>query len=147
MNMATNVIDRLFLVVFGTTDPSDEEWRIHLDLVQRHGIDRTMYLICTDGGGPSGAQRRDLNDSLAGRTVPVAVLSGSAHVRRMVMVLGWFNRKIRVFPPSGLGDATAYLEIPRSRTDLIEREINKLRLQLGLEEMPPMLGVGEASEI
>jgi hypothetical protein len=90
-----------------------------------------MQLIFTDGGGPSSTQRKYLNDLLAGRTVPVAVISGSATIRGTVTALSWFNRQIRAFPPTGLRDAIAYLEIPASRTELIERETAKLRLSLG----------------
>ena len=130
-NMAFKVIDRLFLVVYGTANPSDEEWDAYLDLVKRHGIDRTMQLIFTDGGEPSAPQRRVLNELLGGRPVPVAVVSGSVRVRGTVTALSWFNRKIRAFPPSAMGDAIAYLEIPASRTDLIEREVRQLQAELG----------------
>jgi hypothetical protein len=130
-NMAITVIDRLFIVVYGTTNPTDEEWRDYLALVERHGIDRTMQLIATDGGGPTSVQRRILNEILAGRAVPVAVVSGNARIRGTVTALSWFNRSIRAFPPSGLRDAIAYLEIPASRTDLIMREMARLRHELG----------------
>ncbi len=130
-NVAIKVIDRLFLVVYGTTNPTDAEWDEYLELVRRHGIDRTMQLICTDGGEPSAPQRRLLNELLGGRMVPVAVVSGSVRVRGTVTALSWFNRKIRAFPPSALRDAIAYLEIPASRVDLLERELHKLRLELG----------------
>jgi hypothetical protein len=130
-NLAIKVIDRLFIVVYGTADPTDDEWKGYLDLVERHGVTRTMQLICTDGGEPSSAQRRLLNDLLGGRTVPVAVVSGSTRVRGTVTALSWFNRKIKAFPPADLRDALAYLEIPASRTDLIEREIGSLRDELG----------------
>jgi len=130
-NVAIKVIDRLFLVVYGTADPSDEEWDAYLGLVKHHGIDRTMQLICTDGGEPSAPQRKVLNEVLGGRTVPVAVVSSSVRVRGTVTALSWFNRKIRAFPPTALREAIAYLEIPASRIDLIERELEKLRLELG----------------
>ena len=130
-NVAIKVIDRLFLVVYGAANPTDEEWDEYLDLVKRHGIERTMQLIFTDGGEPSAPQRRVLNELLGGRTVPVAVVSGSVRVRGTVTALSWFNRKIRAFPPSALRDALAYLEIPVSRTELIEREMRRLRLELG----------------
>ena len=130
-NVAIKVIDRLFLVVYGTADPSDEEWDAYLGLVKHHGIDRTMQLICTDGGEPSAPQRKVLNEVLGGRTVPVAVVSSSVRVRGTVTALSWFNRKIRAFPPPALREAIAYLEIPASRIDLIERELEKLRLELG----------------
>jgi hypothetical protein len=133
--MALSVLDRLFVVVYGAEDPSDGEWRGYLDLVERHGIRRTMQLIYTEGGAPTAAQRRALNQLIAGHTVPVAVISARAGVRWTVTVLSWFNRRIRAFPPVGFRDALAYLEIPVSRTGLIAREIHELRLSLGLDEL------------
>src|SRR5580700_663486 len=130
-NMAFKVIDRLFLVVFGASNPTDDEWVDYLDVTRQHGIDRTTQLIFTDGGGPTSTQRKYLNDLLAGRTVPVAVISASATIRGVVTALSWFNRRIKAFPPSGLADALAYLEIPATRAELIAREMNKLRLTLG----------------
>lgn len=130
-SVGIKVIDRLFIVVYGTANPTDDEWGGYLDLVEHHGVERTMQLICTDGGEPTSAQRRELNELLNGRTVPVAVVSGSARVRGTVTALSWFNRKIKAFPPSGLREAIAYLEIPATRTELIEHEIDKLRAELG----------------
>jgi len=131
-SIAFKVIDRLFLVVYGTANPTDDEWNTYVEVMKRHGVDRTMQLIFTDGGEPTAPQRRALNELLGGRSVPVAVVSGSVRVRGTVTALSWFNRKIRAFPPWALGDAIAYLEIPASRTDLIERELHKLRIELGV---------------
>jgi hypothetical protein len=129
-HMTYKVIDRLFLVAFGLVEPSDDEWRTYLNVVERHGINSTMQLVITEGGVPTYAQRRYLNDRLAGRYVPVAVVSGSRSLVTVVTAMSWFNRKIKAFPPSGLRDAIAYLEIPASRTELIEREIEKLKGEL-----------------
>jgi hypothetical protein len=129
-NIAFKVIDRLFIVVYGSADPTDEEWRGYLDEIERHGVDRTMQLVITEGGGPTAAQRRYLEEVLAGRTVPVAVFASSVSVRAMVSAMSWVNRDIRAFSPNGLFDALSYLEIPVSRADLIEREVEKLRLAL-----------------
>ena len=117
-------------MVYGTANPTDDEWADYLDLVERHGIERTMQLILTDGGEPTRAQRRQLNHLLGGRTVPVAVVSRSTRVRGTVTALSWFNRKIKAFPPAGLHEAIAWLEIPATRTALIEREIIRLRAEL-----------------
>ena len=129
-HMAYKVIDRLFLVVLSNAEPTDEEWTDYLAAVERHGIDRTMQLIATDGGYPSSGQRRVLDDALAGRNVPVAVVTGRTGVRTVVTAMSWFNRKIRAFPPSGFRDAIAYLEIPASRTELIENEMELLKREL-----------------
>jgi len=131
-NLAIKVIDRLFIVVYGAHDPTDEEWDDYLALAKRNGIEQTVQLICTDGGAPTSAQRRELNEILGGRTVPVAVVSRSPRVRATVTALSWFNRAIKAFPEKGLRDALEYLEIPASRADLIEGEIQRLRLELSL---------------
>jgi hypothetical protein len=121
------VLDRTFIVAYGTEVPTEEEWRIYLDAVKRHGIDRTMQLIYTEGGGPSAKQRRSLDALLCGRSVPVAVLSDNVELRGMIAALSWFNHRIRAFPTADLEGAVAFLEIPSSRTELIERVVIKLR--------------------
>jgi hypothetical protein len=129
-HMTYKVIDRLFLVVFGLVEPSDDEWRTYLKVVESHGINSTRQLVITEGGVPSYGQRKHLNDRLAGRNVPIAVVSGSRSLVAVVTAMSWFNRKIKAFPPSGFREAIAYLEIPASRTELIEREIAKLKCEL-----------------
>ena len=133
-NMAVAVIDRLFIVVYGAASPTDEEWAAYLELVERHGVDETMQLIVTDGGGPTAPQRLRLNEVLDGRTVPVAVVSGSVRVRGTVATLALFNRKIKAFSPAGLYDAIEYLEIPTTRAELLEHELGKLRRELDADQ-------------
>jgi hypothetical protein len=128
--MATRVVDHAIVVAYGAADPSDEEWLAYLDLVERQGIDRTVQLVVTDGGGPTLAQRRWLNALLGGRAVPTAVVTSSLRVRGIVAALALLNRRIRAFPQSGLRDALAYLGLPASRGDLVEREVGRLRAEL-----------------
>jgi hypothetical protein len=115
----------------GTADPTNEEWQDFIKLVQHHGIDCTMHLVFTDGGGPRAPQRRYLSDVLAGCFVPVAVVSSSMCIRLTVTFLSWFNRGIKYFPPAKLREAIAYLEIPSSRVELVERHVATLRRELG----------------
>jgi hypothetical protein len=130
-NIAIKVIDRLFIVAYRTTNPTDAEWDEYLALVERHGIEQTAQLICTDGGEPTALQRRKLNALLAGRMVPVAVVSDEPRILRTVSFLSWFNRQIKAFPATGLELALAHLEIPTSRAEMIASEIRSLRAQLG----------------
>ena len=51
-------------------------------------------------------------------------------VRSIVMAMSWFNCKIRAFPPSGVREAIAYLQIPASRAELIKREMDMLKRYL-----------------
>jgi hypothetical protein len=134
MKMAFKMVDRTFLVVYGAADPSDDEWGDYLRAVEQQGIDRTMQLVFTEGGGPTPKQTARLNDLLAGREVPVAVISPSARVRAMVTAMSWFNHRIGAFAPTAMADALAYLEIPATRMELFVREIDKLRVLLGQDE-------------
>jgi hypothetical protein len=132
--MAFEVIDRLFVVVYGTVDVTDEEWAHYLQVVDAYGVDLTTQLIFTDGGGPSASQCKYLNDMLAGRSPPVAIVSANAEVRGVVAALSWFNRNIRAFPPIDLRGAIAYLEIPESRLAFIEKKARRLRLLVSTDE-------------
>jgi hypothetical protein len=129
-NMAYKVVDRLFLVVYGVANPTDAEWMAYLRTVERHGIDRTVQLVFTRGGRPTSSQSQYLTRLLAGRKVPVAIVSANRAVRGVSMAMSWFNPKIVVFSPANLPEALAYLEIPASRIDLIQNEAMKLRREL-----------------
>jgi hypothetical protein len=129
-NLAYCVVDRLFIVVYGDRDPGNDEWWGYIEEIKRHGVERTMHLIFTSGGGPLAPQRRYLSEVLAGRTVPVAVISPNPAVRFMVTVMSWFNRNIRAFPTSGLYDALDFLEVPTSRADLIGKRVVQFRSEL-----------------
>ena len=129
-NIAIKVIDELFLVAYGTVNPTDPEWTSYLELVQHHGVVGTVQLISTDGGEPSSTQRNKLNALLGGRHVPVAVLTDVPRVRRTVRWLSWFNRRIQHFPKDGLRDALHYLEIPPLREGMIAEELGWLRREV-----------------
>jgi hypothetical protein len=128
--MASTVVDRLVIVAYGSKPPSDPEWLEYLHLVERQGVAETMHLVSTAGGEPTAAQRAELTALLAGREVPVAVLSDSTRVRGSVALLSLLNRRIRAFRCSRLRDAIDYLEIPASRAEVIERALRGLRGEL-----------------
>ncbi len=121
-NMAFRFIDRLFIVVCGTNNPTSQEWLEYLTVIEYHGLERTMQLVFTDGGGPDYFQRRYLADLMRYRFAFVAVISSSVRVRALVTAMSWFNPSIRVFPQSehALRMALAHLEISASRYDDID---------------------------
>ena len=133
MNMAVKVIDRLLIVVFGILDPTDADWRGFLKLIKSHGIIKTQHLIYTDGGAPSVEQYRDLRALIAGRIVPTAVVCDSFRVRAGLVTLSLFTSSVKPFPPSGVAEALRFLEIPMIRFDLVMRELQKLRAEVGQE--------------
>jgi hypothetical protein len=128
--MAFTIIDQLILVAYGVAAPTPEEWGTFLTLIERQGIEGTIQLIATEGGGPTADQRRALDVLLAGRTVPTAVVSPSAGVRGTVTALSWCGSRVKAFTPSDLRDAISFLGIPNSRAEVIERELHALQRDL-----------------
>ena len=125
-SLASAVLDRLVIVVYGAVPPTEHEWRSYLRHLEHQGIDQVAHLVATEGGGPTAAQRRQLAAFL-GRRVLVAVVSDSARVRVSVWLLSWLNPQIKAFPRAQLADALAHLEIPTTRTSLVEDTLRRLR--------------------
>lgn len=134
-NMQFKVVGQTFIVVYGTRNPSNEEWEGYLAVVERQGFESTVQLIVTEGGGPDSPQRKLLNDKLKGRSVPVAVISKNPIIRGVVTALSWFNTKIRAFVPSNFAEALRHLGLPASEGKTLEREVNELRTGL---DLPPL---------
>jgi hypothetical protein len=131
-NMAFEVLGDLFILVHNKADPSENEWDVYLEALRaRSGeIDALRTLIYTEGGGPSAAQRKSLNDVLHGRTTRAAVVSDASMVRMITTALGWFNPMIRSFSPNESHQALDYLGLPRAQSMLLWSEIRRLRGEL-----------------
>src|SRR5215468_265985 len=132
--MAIKIVDSLFVVVCAAR-PTDAEWAEYLKLITYQGVERTKYLIVTDGSGPTSSQRRRFYERLAGHTVPVAIVSKSSWMRWRVRVTAFFglDRKFKAFAPAEFVEALAFLGIPTSRTELIAGELARLQRELAGE--------------
>jgi len=129
-SLASAVLDRLVIVVYGAGPPHGARIAQLLAPRRAPGREQTAHLVATEGGEPTVEQRRQLGALLAGRRVPVAVISDSARVRGSVTLLSWFHRQVKVFPRVQLADALAHLEIPTTRTDLVEDALRRLRTEV-----------------
>ncbi len=127
-HLSSSAVDRLILVAHGRQDPTNDEWERHLALVKQHGITSTMMLVHTQGGAPTPRQRCALEDLLAHRFVPVAVVSAMWHVQARVWMRSLFDWHLRAFPesPQGFQEALSFLGIPASRRQLVEQHLRDL---------------------
>jgi len=75
----------------------DEELARVDKLAGERGISREQMLAALV---VSGLALGEMEQLLAGRSVPVAVMSSSLAIRAGVTALSWFNRKFRAFPPA-----------------------------------------------
>jgi hypothetical protein len=135
-NIAYKIIGNVNVAVHGESSPSDAEWKEYTEAVRvelEKGLDPAAMrtLVFSDGGGPSAAQRKRINDILNGRTTPVALVSSSGMMRGVVTALQWFNPEMRTFSPDEVVDALKFLKVPESQYELIWKETQKLVLTLG----------------
>lgn len=132
--LAFKVIDRLFIVVYGASSPSEEDWIAYIRAVEQNGAGNILQLIYTEGGSPTPRQKEELDIMLAGRSAPVAVISNRRRVRVRVRLAAWFNRQIKAFPMDRLGmiDALSFLGIQEGRFEMVDEALSRLILSVRL---------------
>ncbi len=100
-------------VVLVHTDaaPTDSEWQAYLDDMERWHADLIGILIVTDGGGPTGPQRRlaRLSKGFAGITVGLSVVTRDRLTRGIVIAINVFYPNIRAFHPDDIDAALVHM--------------------------------------
>jgi len=117
--------------------PTDGDWDDFLQILRenRGNHERVRILVMTDGGGPSGDQRKRLEVALGGRSFRVAVVTESAKVRFIVSSIALLNRDIKTFSKGEIDGAFEHLRLDPTERQLAKSEV--LRLE---KEIDPDLG-------
>jgi len=122
------------LAVHNQLAPSDAEWAAFIadiaTIAEQKGIDKIRHLIITEGGSPSSAQRKQINDALAGQSTRVAVVTDSRLARMATTAISWFNRGIVAFSPDKLEAAFHHLEIPTGLRPKVVENARKMLTEL-----------------
>jgi hypothetical protein len=125
----------LMLLVHTTRAPFDAEWEPYYRELIQHEPGGLRSLAFTDGGAPNGAQRKQVNDYLRGRSSLAAVVTASSMVRGVVTALSWFNAQMKAFAPDQVDDALRYLGVRPQEMAKVRQEIQLLRKKLGDEAL------------
>lgn len=117
---------RVAVAVHGRSDPSNLEWRGYLrDTAAQPQISALRVLVISYGGGPRGAQRKELTDALR-QSAPTAFLSDKVLARALVNTMAWFNPKLRAFALHEDGAAFDFLGL----TDAERQSARRIRAEL-----------------
>jgi hypothetical protein len=146
-NLATGVytddVGTVLLVVQNTVAPTDDEWDRYVDNIRRCIENPNGASIAfTDGGHPNTLQRGRVNDVLAGRRAPSAVVSTSLALRGVVTALRWFNPDTASFSPTNIDAALRFAKVDGSRILGVWRMVLALDRQLSV----PSRVVAEAAQ-
>ncbi|MEP7048756.1 MAG: hypothetical protein ABJB12_00320 [Pseudomonadota bacterium] len=125
----TRKVGSLLILREGRTDPLDSEWDVTLGILaeHRHEIDQIKVLVFTDGGGPTQAQRRRLEQTLNGKPIRVAVVSDSMKVRFICSSVALFTSNLSSFRVTELRDAFAWLNLTPEERKLANENIAAMR--------------------
>lgn len=146
-NMAVKRVGNIIIAVHNKEAPDNETWNSFIEITLATGrangndLSNVRQLVVTEGGGPNAAQRKAVDiasNSMNGKKVSVAVVTGSPVVRGIVTVFNWFNLHLRVFTPDEMDKALQYLRIPTHDVTKILNEVRQLQIEVG---SPPIGGI------
>jgi hypothetical protein len=140
--MAYDRINAFVVVVHNKLPPTDEEWDEYIEFNKSYGGDQgviTRFLVVTDGGAPTAAQRKILHDAAAPllkqypNAMRTAVVTPSTFVRGVMNALSLMLVKpmFRGFSPNEMHKAYTFLGVPPVYISDIEEMIAYLRASLG----------------
>jgi hypothetical protein len=128
-NMAFASSGNILVALHTTSAPSHEEWGEYMQALKRIDLTKGVAIAFSDGGGPSSAQRKLLNETLKGRALPAAVVTRDAFVRSIVRALAWFNPLLKDFSPERTADAFEYLKLTKAESETVRTLVQGLHTQ------------------
>lgn len=138
-SMAYDSINSFVVVVHTKAPPTDEEWDEYIEFNRANGVERgviTRYLVVTEGGAPTAAQRKLFHDAVTPllqkypNVLRTAVVTPSTFVRGVMSALSLVNPIFRGFSPNEINDAYEYLSVPSVYRGDLEELVATLRASL-----------------
>jgi hypothetical protein len=110
-NIGVEMVGHTLVVVHGKAHPTDADWQLYLDALERNMPAIEAQLVVTDGGSPNAAQRRRSLELAAGYPMPpTAVVTTSVLARGAVSALSWFMKdRIRAFRRNEFDEACTFI--------------------------------------
>jgi hypothetical protein len=141
------IIGRIFIALHTKTPPSDAEWAPMCASIANTSTlaPNAGGLVFTDGGAPSTAQRKQLNDAMNGRDLPIAVMSHALIPRFVNASISLFIKSIRSYSPEEFPQAIEYLQITQEERQTLTPILLELRQRMGPERLKTLTRALEAA--
>lgn len=135
--MSWRFAGRLTIVVHGSKNPSNLEWRSMINDESLRGYpENGRTLIVSYGGGPDGAQRELLGNRIRRKPVPTCIMTKSVMVRAIVATLQFFNRNMKVVGLDERQAAYDFLSLSGQEREAADRMRREMEGELGLTSEP-----------
>jgi len=131
------VLEGRLLVVANTEAPvPPEEWSTCVQDIAAHAKHHwalePRILVFTEGGGPDAVQRKAVLEAVPQiRKAKGAVITNNLLVRGVATAFSWFTSGFRVFDPSALAEAVAWLGLHQSEESFAKLAMERVKLELG----------------
>jgi hypothetical protein len=107
---------------------TDNEWAnlLRTLVALRADLQKVKIIVRTDGGGPSPAQRKSLEEALGGKPARVAVVSDHLKVRFVTSTIALFQKELKSFmvkESSQAYDHLGMLDSERRQADVALKEM------------------------
>lgn len=129
-NMAFKQSGKMLISYYNDRPPTEEDHAASVSAIKALDLGAVRFLTFTKGGAPSAAQRKDLNELLAGREVLTAIVSDAIMMRGVVTALSWFNRNVKVYSMDDAEEAFRYLGVPPNLHQHVWDDIRRLETEL-----------------
>ena len=141
MSQTTNahcaIIGRIFIAIHTKTAPSEAEWSPMCASIANTSklAANAGGLVFTDGGAPSPAQRKQLNEAMGGNDIPIAVMSHALIPRFVNASISLFIKSIRSYSPEEFPQAIEYLQITQEERKVLTPILLEVQQQMGAERL------------
>jgi hypothetical protein len=116
------------LAVHGEADPTDAEWGAFLRACE--ASTGTALLVLSNGGGPSAAQREQIDRIPHWRDRPTAIVTESAIALGIVTTILGSGGNTRVFYLRQMDEAFDYVQIDKASRDDFARRLTAMKEDL-----------------
>lgn len=116
------LLGSMIVVAHTRANPEPATWCAMCSSMQAASCTTLRTLVFTDGGGPNGAQRAELERATEHKEFRVSVVSAAAGPRFIVSSMSLFNPTINAFAPNHIDAALAHLAMSGAE----RRELGKL---------------------
>lgn len=136
-NLAWRFDGRLLVAMHGFKSPTNVEWQRLLNEGVACGMGAHLRIvIVSHGGGPDGAQRKELGRVIGPAPAPTVVMTGSALVRGITSALTFFNPHMKAVDLGDFEAAFKHLGLTTDERQRVSQLRRELALDLGLEWKP-----------
>jgi hypothetical protein len=135
--MAWRFAGRLIVAVHRKASPTNVEWQRFLNDSLQAGVNpQWRLLVVSYGGGPDGAQRQQLMQTMRNQVTPMAMMTGSVIVRAIMSALTFFNPTMTVVDLHKDEDAYEFLGLSSAERDTARKLRAELEAELEIETTP-----------